>query len=102
MEENIIQINGRIMTNVNASVKKRHLCEKDYVWNPAICSCENGKYLARIKDYSAVTCNKIIESYNEKTKTILTNFNKKYDLKNTKFLYFTCIFINCYKISDSC
>ena len=22
--------------------KKRHVCEKNYVWNPATCSCENG------------------------------------------------------------
>ena len=22
--------------------EKRHVCEKDYVWNPAICSCEMG------------------------------------------------------------
>ena len=22
--------------------KKRHACEKDYVWNPATCSCQNG------------------------------------------------------------
>ena len=25
--------------------KKRHICEKGYIWNPAICSCENGKIL---------------------------------------------------------
>ena len=24
--------------------KKRHVCEKNYVWNPAACSCENGKH----------------------------------------------------------
>ena len=23
--------------------RKRHVCEKDYVWNPATCNCENGK-----------------------------------------------------------
>ena len=28
--------------------KKIHLFEKDYVWNPATCNCENGKYLASI------------------------------------------------------
>ena len=22
--------------------KKRHVCEKNYIWNPATCSCENG------------------------------------------------------------
>ena len=30
--------------------KKNHVCEKDYVWNPATCNCENGKYLANIID----------------------------------------------------
>ena len=41
------------------------MCEKDYVWNPAICNCENGKYLASIMDDLAITCDKIIESYDE-------------------------------------
>ena len=61
--------------------RKRHVWEKDYVWNPATCNCENGKYLASIMDDSVITCNEIIESYYEETKTILTNFNeKKYTL----------------------
>ena len=30
--------------------KKCHVCKKDYIWNPATYSCENGKYLARIMD----------------------------------------------------
>ena len=36
--------------------KKRHICEKDYIWNPARCSCENGKYLGSIIDNLVVTC----------------------------------------------
>ena len=28
--------------------KKCHVREKDYVWNPPKCSCENGKYLTSI------------------------------------------------------
>ena len=52
--------------------KKRHVCEKDYVWNPAICDCENGKYLASIIDDSVITYDESIEPYNEKT-----NFNEK-------------------------
>ena len=39
-EENAIQINGDIIMNVDVSVKKRHVCEKDYVWNLSTCSCE--------------------------------------------------------------
>ena len=58
-------------------MKKIYVCEKDYVWNPATCNCENGKYLASITDDSAITCDQVIESYDEKIKTIPTNFNKK-------------------------
>ena len=28
--------------------KEHHICKKDYIWNPARCICENGKYLASI------------------------------------------------------
>ena len=37
--------------------------------NPAICKCENGKYLASIMDDSAIA--------DEIIKTVLTNFNEK-------------------------
>ena len=50
MGKNVIQINGGITINVDVSVKKHHVCEKDYIWNPSTCSCENGKYLASIID----------------------------------------------------
>ena len=33
--------------------KKGHVCEKNYVWNPSICNCENGKYLASVINNSA-------------------------------------------------
>ena len=45
--------------------KKIHVCEKDYVWNPATCNCENGKYLASVIDDSATMSNDIIESYDD-------------------------------------
>ena len=35
--------------------KKRHVCEKYYIWNPATCSCENEKYLTSIIDDSVNT-----------------------------------------------
>ena len=46
---------------------------KDYIWNPAIYSCENGKYLASITDDSVIMCDEI----KQETKTIPTNFNEK-------------------------
>ena len=48
-------------------VKKK----KNYIWNPATFSCENGKYLATIMDDSAITCDEIIEE------TFPTNFKEK-------------------------
>ena len=57
--------------------KRRHICEKDYIWNPARSGCENGEYLVSIMGDSAITCDEIIESYGEETKTIPTNFNEK-------------------------
>ena len=49
--------------------KKIHVREKDYVWNPATCNCENVKYLASIMDDSVITYDEIVESYNEEIKT---------------------------------
>ena len=39
--------------NVDVSAE-RVICEKDYVSNLATVICENGKYLASIKDYSLI------------------------------------------------
>ena len=60
-----------------------HVCEKDYIWNPATCGCENGKYLASIMDDSAITCDEIIESYDEET-----NFTEKKQPVKDKILMF--------------
>ena len=74
MEENIIQINDRIMINVDVTVKKHHICEKGCIWNPASCSWENKSNLASIVGNSAITCDEIIDAeaklYDEETKTI--------------------------------
>ena len=53
--------------------KKVHVYEKGYVWNPAKCNCENGKYLASIIDDSTVIFDDVIESYDEE---INSNENK--------------------------
>ena len=54
--------------------KKRNVC---YGWIPATCNCENIQYLASTLDDSAVMCDKTIESYDEETNTVPTNFNEK-------------------------
>ena len=53
--------------------KKHHICEKDYIWTSATCSCKNGKYLVSIIDDLVITCDEIIEE----TKTVPANFNEK-------------------------
>ena len=67
--------------------KEHNACKTDYIWNPAICSCENGKYMGNIIDDSLITCDRFINAewsetlatqgklHDEETKTILTNFN---------------------------
>ena len=45
--KNVIQINSGIMI-CQCECRRRHVCEKDYVWNLATFGCENGKYLASI------------------------------------------------------
>ena len=52
--------------------KTRHICGKDYIWNPSTCSSENGKHLASIMDDSAITCDEITESFDEETETVPT------------------------------
>ena len=60
--------------------KKLHVCEEDYVWNPATCNCENRKYLASITNDLAIMCDEIIESYKEHAKAQShdeTNFKER-------------------------
>ena len=53
--------------------KKHHICEKDYIWNPATCSCKNCKYLVSFKGDSVITYDEIIEE----TTAIPTNIKEK-------------------------
>ena len=49
MKQNVSQVSGGIMINVDVSVKNI-IMWKRYVWNRPTCRCENGKYLAIIMD----------------------------------------------------
>ena len=67
--------------SLNSScVSIKNVCEKYYIWSPASCSCQSGKYLASIIDDSAITCDEIMDveakSKDEET-TFPTNFNEK-------------------------
>ena len=65
--------------------KKGHVCEKDYVWDPAACNCENRKYLASIMDDTAIEC--------EETKAIPAKFNKKKTTCKTQNSYILLAFL---------
>ena len=70
--------------------------ENDYIWNPATCSCENGKYLGIIINDSVITRYEIIEKAN-----VSTNFiNEKVTYK-TKQFYILLFFIHYYSIIDT-
>ena len=67
-------------------VQKNHVCEKDHVWNPSTCICENEKYLASIMDDSTIICDKII--YAEEK-----HFNEKYITCKTQNFYILFVFL---------
>ena len=93
MEKHVIQINGGITINVDVSVKKIDVCEKNYVWNPATCNRENEKYLASIMDDSKIMCDEVIESFDEETKTVPTNFDEKKVTCKTQIFYILFAFL---------
>ena len=71
--------------------KKRHVFEKDYAWNPATCSYENGKYLASIMDDSAIKCDET-KSSGEAKSYDKTNFNEKKAICKTQNFYILLAF----------
>ena len=89
MEENVILINGRIMINVDVSVKNVM-----YVKNITfgILLHVSGKYLSSIMNDLAITCDEVIETYDEETKTAPTNFNKKKAIWETQNFYISLAF----------
>ena len=74
------------------SVKNIIYVEKDYVWNPRTCSCENGKYLASIMDDSAILCDEVIKSF-KVIKSISTSFNEKNIASKTQNFYILLAFL---------
>ena len=72
MVETVIQIKSEITINVDAKKKKKTLKDK-YIWNPATCSCKNGKYLASITDDSVITSDEIVEEI----KQLQESFNER-------------------------
>ena len=73
--------------------EKLWVCEKDYVWNPSKCICQNGKYLASIMVDSANIRDEVIRSYDKKIKTIPSNFNGKKVTCKTQSFYVLLAFL---------
>ena len=82
------------------------MCEKDYIWNHATCSCKYAKYLASIISDSVIACDEIIPAetnlYGKKQKQLQQILMKKMQSVKQAFLCFTWIFINYHCIIDSC
>ena len=76
--------------------KKHHICEKDYIWNPATCCCKYGEYLGIIIDDSVITCDEIIDvdaeaKSEEETKTKMKKqklFQKIYSVKQKVSIFY--------------
>ena len=64
--------------------KKHHIYKTSYIWNPATCSCKNGKYLASVISKSVISCDESIDAI--ETKTVATNLNEK--KRSLKKIYF--------------
>ena len=78
--------------------KTRDVCEKNYVWNPATFSCENGKYSASIMDDSTIICDEVIDEdveakSNDEIKTIPTNFNERKTTYKAQNIYILLAFL---------
>ena len=102
MEENVIQVNGEIMINVNVNVKNAMYVKKIMFAILLHVIVKTEKKLASITDDSAITCDEIKESNDEdaaiqshdETNTIPTNFNeKKQPVKRKIFIFYFSFFI---------
>ena len=60
----VTQFKSRIMINVGVKAKnwKHRACKKYYIWNPAVCTCENREYLVSTIDNSVITCDEVIHA----------------------------------------
>ena len=73
--------------------QKHYICEKEFVWNPSTCICQNRKYLVSVMDVSVITFDEVIGSYDKEIKTISANFNEKNITCKTQALYILPTFL---------
>ena len=74
-------------------IVKNVMFVKNYIWNPATCSCENRKCFASIMDNSAIMCDEFIKSYDKETKIIPTNFSEKKEICKIQNFYILLAFL---------
>ena len=72
----------------------KNVCEKDYIWNPATCNCENGKYLANTIDDSVIVCVEVIDVDAEAKSNNETNFNERKAASKTQHFYILLAFLS--------
>ena len=109
MEGNVIQINGGITINIDVSVKKVMYVKKKIMSGilvHVIVKMENIQHVLWIIQRLYVLKLQMRTRSRTRKKNIFSkfqkNFNEKKQAAKRIFLYFTCIFINCYSIIDSC
>ena len=57
--------------------KEHYMSKKDFIWNPAICTCKNGKYSGSIIDNLVITYDETIKvAKTSPTKTTLELFQQ--------------------------
>ena len=72
--------------------KKRPVCEKDYTWTPATCSCKYDKYLASIIDDSVIMCDEVIDHTMKKQKLVQGSLMKRKQSEKYKISIFYLFF----------
>ena len=65
--ENLTQINGGKMINVDLRVKNVMYVKKNKFRILLYVTAKNGKYITSAMDNSAITCDEIIESFDKET-----------------------------------
>ena len=80
---------------------KKHICQKDYIWNPSNPLNSNSwKYLASITDDLVITHCEIKDttkkSNNKETKTVPKNFKRKNIIYKTQHVYILLVVLLVY------
>ena len=85
MDENVIQVNGGIMINVDVTVKNV-LYAKKINFGILLYVIVRMEHISQV--LWIIICDEVIKSYDEKIKTVPTNFNEKYVTCKTHFFKF--------------